>query len=295
MKFLIDNTKFSIFLIAGMVLLSSCSDELEFHMPEPDDMIVIDGWIENGEIAHVLLTKNTPFFTSIDSSSLRELVLTRAKVTIDNGIISENLILRKNEDYFPPYIYQSNKIKGEVGGSYTITAEFGGKKAFATTTIPESVGLDTLYFELAEGEDSLGILKFEFTDPSFQKNYYRFFTKRVGKDPRFISSFIMALNDQYFSGKKTEFSLFRSPESPILSEKHNYFEIGDTVLFKLSTMDRESFEFWSSFQDEVLNSNNPFASSMIKLESNINGDGLGVWSGYGSTVYQLVIKKPDVR
>jgi hypothetical protein len=49
-------------------------------------------------------------------------------------------------------------------------------------------------------------------------------------------------------------------------------------------MDRQSFEFWSSYQDEVLNSTNPFASSLSDVRSNIEGDGLGIWGGYGVSV-----------
>ena len=101
------------------------------NMPEPDDKIVIDGWIENGQYAKVLLTSNTPYFSSLDSSSIRDLVLTKAKVSLSDGERSEIFILRRNENYFPPYIFEGNEIKGDTGKIYTITAEYGGKKAFA--------------------------------------------------------------------------------------------------------------------------------------------------------------------
>ena len=259
----------------------SCDTEPEIDLPEPDVKIVVDGWIESGDQAKVFLTSNSPYLSPIDSVSLRDLVLSRAKVSLDDGENSEVLILRKDERYFPPYYYEGNLIIGEPGKTYTISAEYGGKSILAETTIPESVPIDSCYFELLEGEDSVGYIVLEFTDPPDDKNYYRIFTKRSGLDDRYIPSLVMALNDQHFSGEKLRFTLYRASRSYLTTESDNYYRLGETIELKLMTMDRVSYEFWNSYQDEVLNSTNPFASSLSEVRSNITGDGLGVWSGYG--------------
>jgi hypothetical protein len=270
--------------VAVCTVLASCNQDLEFDLPDPDSRIVVDGWIENGMQAKVFLTANSPYFATIDSASLRDLVLSRARVTIDDGENSEVLILRKDNRYFPPYYYAGNNIFGEPGKTYTLTAEYGGKNVMAETSIPEPVSIDTSYFVLLEGEDSLGYLVLEFADPPEEKNYYRIFTQRLGMDDKFISAFIMAINDQYFPGEKVRLSLFRAPETYLSTKDDNYFRIGETTVIKLSTIDRESFEFWNSYQDELLNATNPFASSLNEIKSNITGDGYGIWGGYGSTV-----------
>jgi hypothetical protein len=273
-----------------LLIAAACNSDLVIDVPEPDDRIVIDGYIEQGLQAKVMLTANSPYFSVIDSASLRNLVLTRAKVSLSNGDTSETLILRKDKDYFPPYYYQGNIILGETGHTYTLTAEYGGKTAWATTTIPEPVKIDTSWFGLAEGEDSLGIIYLGFTDPGDVKNYYRIFTKRLGKDNKYISTLIMAIDDQYFQGNYTEFSLYRAPESYLETGDNSYFTLGDTVIIKLCTMDKSQYDFWSSFQAEVLNANNPFASAVSNLRSNVEGDGMGIWGGYGAsydTVYAL--------
>ncbi|MCA1747912.1 MAG: DUF4249 domain-containing protein, partial [Bacteroidales bacterium] len=123
-----------------------------------------------------------------------------------------------------------------------------------------------------------------FTDPPEEKNYYRIFTQRKGVDDRFIPTVLMAINDQYFSGRQVNYTLSRPPTSFLSSEGNEYFETGDTILVKLCTMDEASFAFWSTYQEEVMNAANPFASSMSNLETNIVGDGLGVWAGYGVTI-----------
>ena len=265
----------------GIVLPWSCTVEPEIDLQLPDALIVVDGSIEQGEQARVFLTTNTPYFTTIDSASLRDLVLSRALVTLDDGENSEVLILRKDSRYFPPYYYAGNSIYGDTGKVYTLSASYGGKSIIAQTTVPGIVELDNCSFELAEESDSLGSLILEFTDPRAEKNFYRIFTKRLGEDEKFIPSLIIAINDQYFNGDKVTLKLYRAPDSFLSTEGSEYYSFDDTIVVKLCTMDEQTFDFWNTYQEEAINATNPFASSMINLESNIEGDGLGVWGGYG--------------
>lgn len=282
------------YLVLNIVVTAvvSCTQVPDIDLPIPDDKIVIDGWIEDGKQARVLLTSNSPYFASIDSSTWRDIVLTRAKVTLDDGFNSEVLILRKDERYFPPYYYAGNDIIGQSGRNYTLTAEFGGKTAMAQTSIPEPVLIDTSYFELYENEDSIGRIVVKFTDPPDQKNYYRIFTMRDGIDQRFTSVYVMALDDTHFPGQSLTLKLLRSPESHLAQQQDNYFRLGETILVKLSTMDEQSYDFWSSYQDEALNVANPFASSLSDIRSNVQGDGLGIWAGYGNTIDTIYTVEP---
>jgi hypothetical protein len=277
-------------LILFSIVLARCNEGLNLNIPDPDDKIVIDGWIDNGQFARVLLTRNSAYFSSIDSSSIRSLVLTRAKVTVSDGEKSEILILRRNDDYFPPYIFEGNEIIGDTGKIYTVTAEYGGKTAWASTTIPPPVKLDTFYFKLEPNSDSLGTIYIEFTDPPDIKNYYRILTKRINNDRRYISSVIMGMDDIFFSGRKFGFSLKRSPVSYLSSKGNQYYKLGDTVSIKFCTIDKAHYDFWNSFQDEVLNTGNPFASSLSSIHSNVQGDGLGIFGGYGVSYYTLINK-----
>ena len=287
MKKLIFNLVLYTILYLGAL---SCSEDINLPLQEPDDKIVIDGWIDNGQFSRVLLTRNSPYFSSIDSASIRSLVLTRAKVTVSDGEKSEILILRRNNDYFPPYIYEGNEIVGDTGKIYTITAEYGGKTAWANTTIPPSVSLDTAFFLLEPGSDSLGMIFVRFTDPQEAKNYYRIMTKRIGKDRRYYSMMMMGLDDAFFNGKEFGFSISRGPESFLSTQSNKYFNIGDSVSIRFCTIDKDHYDFWKSFQNEVMNVSNPFASSLSVINSPVQGDGLGIWGGYGVSYYTLKIK-----
>ncbi len=274
------------------LIVHACNAELEIEVPAPDALIVIDGWIDKGDQAKVFLTTNAPYFTTIDSSSLRDLVLSRAKVTLSDGENSEVLILRRDERYFPPYYYAGNDIFGDTGKTYTLLAEYGGKSAHAATSIPPGVDIESTSFHLAEDQDSLGYLRVTFSDPGSQKNYYRIFTKRKSKDKRFISSFIIALNDQYFNGEEISFTIYRPPDSFLSSEESDLFSVGDTIIVKLTTMTKPVYDFWSDYQDEVISATNPFASSMYEINSNIEGDGLGIWAGYNNSIDTVIAVLP---
>lgn len=276
-----------VFIITFSVFLHACNSQLDVEIKQPDALIVVDAWIEKGDQAKVFLTTNAPYFSSIDSASIRDLVLSRAKVTISDGEQSEVLILRKDTRFFPPVYYEGNLIYGDTGKIYTLTAEYGGKSVSSQTTVPAAVKIDTCYFEPLADNDTIGKVILIFTDPEYEKNYYRIFTMRLGEDEKFISSFIIALDDQYFSGQKFSLELSRPPESFLSSSGNEYFTRSDTILVKLCTMDKAAFDFWNTYQDEVINSANPFASSMTGLQSNILGDGLGIWSGYGVTLFTV--------
>jgi len=263
----------------------SCRKEFEAEFVPIDDKIIIDGWIEQNGNAKVLLTRNFPYFSSFDSASVRDLILTRAKVTLRADEQTEVLTLTRDDKYFPPYVYVSNEILGEINGNYEIMAEFGGKTAKATTTIPYPVPLDTAYFSPVAG-DTIGSVYIEFTDPP-GKHFYRVFTRNDVNSP-FISSSIQAISDIYFSEQTFGFYLKKGSSSLLLSSEDNYYHKGDTVTIKFCTIDQAHYDFWNSFQEEVMNANNPFAASLTAVNSNVEGDGLGIWGGYGVN-YKTVI------
>ncbi|MFW5872749.1 MAG: DUF4249 domain-containing protein [bacterium] len=276
-------------LIPVFLACFSCSNELELDFPIPDDKIVVDAWIETGTKASVVLTANSPYLSNLDSVSLRELVLTQAKVTLSDGSNTEILTLRRNDDYFPPFVYESTSIKGEYGKTYTMTAEYAGKYAWASTTIPRSIKIDTAYYRFVE--DTLAEIYIEFIDPLDEKNFYRVFTQIKGVESRYYSIFVLALDDIHFNGKKFGFTILRGPKTYLSSEGNAYFQVGDTVNIKFCTIDKAHFAFWNSYQEEVLNAGNPFATSVAGINSNVEGDGLGLFGGYGTSFYQVVIKK----
>ncbi len=279
-------------LITVFMVLSACSTEPDLDVVDYQPKLVVDGWIEDGGYPIVMLGRSISYFDQIDSSTVRNLVVTTAKVTISDGTNSEILTFKKDEDYFPPYIYTATSLKGEVGKTYELKVELQGKTYTAFTTIPEPKAFSDLWFESVEGEDSLGYIYGKFTDDGNTEDFYRVFTQRLSKDKRFIPVYLSAISDQSFNGKTFTFSLLRGPENYSNVVDDLYFTEGDTVRVKFCTMDRQHFDFWRTLERELYVIGNPFASSGNEILSNIEGDDvLGVWGGYGVTYHRLVARR----
>ncbi|HYC87308.1 MAG TPA: DUF4249 domain-containing protein [Chryseosolibacter sp.] len=276
-------------VLIGCLISCNTEPELEFGTYQPK--LVVDGWIEQGNFPKVILTSSMSYFDALDSATVRKLVVTTAKVTVSDGFINEVLTLKKDESYFPQYIYTGTEIKGEVGKSYTLTIEYKGERYSASTTIPPIAELAKLWFETIPGKDSLGYIYGEFTDDPATDNYYRVFTQRENKDTRYIPVYLSAIGDQSFNGETFTFSLLRGPDSFTNVQDDLYFEKGDTIKVKFCTMDKSHFDFWRTLERELYVVGNPFASSGNEILSNVdNKNALGVWGGYGVKYYRVIAK-----
>lgn len=266
-----------------MILLAACQDE-NFETPNYSQQIVVDGWIEQGQPARVFLTLSAPYFSEIDSASLRQLVLTRAKVTVIDGLNEEILTLRTNKDYFPPFIYEGANLRGVIGHSYTLKVEYGGRTVTSITQIPEPQLLDSIWFKLLPKVDTAGYIMIKFTDKPDVDNFYRILTRTGNKTEKYIPAFLPNLDGRLVDGQSLTLTISNEKKGDIL-----YFSVNDTVNLKLCTMDQTVFNFWNSLNSELLNTGNPFASANFHVLTNVDG-GLGIWAGYGVNTYRIVCK-----
>jgi hypothetical protein len=271
-----------------LFVLASCQ-EPDFEVDQYSSKIVVDGWIEQGKYPEVLLTLSVPYFSDVDSASLRKYVLTTATVTVDNGTTSEILTLVKNSEYFPPYMYKGTKLKGEVGKTYNLKVEYGGRTITSSTTIPALSYLTSAYFKLDSDEDSLGLIYIKFTDDVNRVNYYRTLTQRINIESKYVANYVSNYKDLHFNGSEMELTLYRGNETNLDKQDDIYYRLGDTINLKFCSVDKATYEFWYSFQQEMINTSNPFASSSARVKTNIQ-NGLGIWCGYGSVYYRIIAK-----
>ncbi len=283
-------TRVVLFLIPA-VAGQNCEKELKIDLPQPESKIVVEGWIEQGGYPYVILTRNAPYFSSVDSSSLRGYVVTKAKVTIISGDQYEVLTLKPNDAYFPPYVYFGSELTGEVKETYHLKVEFENseKNVFAATSIPELTEPDSVWFQLEPGSDSLGRIWIRLSDNPDENNYYRLLTKRKGKDKRYVASFKSAFSDKLFNGETIVQGFGRGISDLLDFNRDNLFRLGDTIHVKFCSLDKEHYEFWNTYQNEILLSANPFSASNARVKSNIQ-NGLGVWGGYAASYHTIIAK-----
>lgn len=278
---------FFILLISFLFVSAGCR---KVTFPTYDPQIVVEGWIENGRPPIVMLTTSvTVGAEPIDSTDLEDHVIRWGKVTVSDGEKEVILAGKKDDRYFPPYIYTTAKIKGEVGKTYHLTVEYGGRTVTASTTIPSPVALEYIRAEkVSEAPDDsdsdkyilIGGLK----DNKNTKDYYKVFTKVHGKDSSFVSSFLGLTDDAVLSQEIEEIPINKG--RILNGNKDIHFSPGDTVGVRFCTMDRASWEYWSDFEEIESLTSNPFFPINTDIRSNIKG-GLGYWSGYGSTYYMV--------
>lgn len=266
----------------------SCKEQDDFTRKDFKPHFVVEGWIENGDFPHVILTHNVPFFTTLDSAQLNELIIRYAKITVSDGQKTEVLTTTKDDNYFPSFIYKGYTLKGESGKTYTLKIEYAGNILTSTTYIPKPVPLDSIWF--SPREKSKLQLALNIKDDIAEKNYYKIYTK-LGSEKLFVPTLLSNQDDKYFSGKEIVLQVNRGSENNLTIKNEPYFNRGDTVLVKFSSIPKEGFDFWSNVQDEVLNSVNPLVGSTGKIKSNIDGPAIGIWCGYGSRIYRVIAKE----
>ena len=280
------------FFTALLLLFSACEKGISIDVSESSKQMSIDSWVDAGEQVNVVLTLSSPFFSKYDSITLRKLVATYAKVTISDGDTTEILNLEKNNDFFPPYVYRSQYIKGKIGGRYTLTVYADGLIHTAKTEILEPTSLISHWTKKAgdSDDDSSRTLYIQIKDRLNEKNFYRIYTKILHKETVFVPIISSVWSDAFFDGVNYTFMLQRGFED-FSKQNHNLtYTVGDTVVVKLCSIDETSFKFWYNAEQQMYNSSNPFAGAHSNLRSTFDNNALGVFTGYSYTLDTLVVK-----
>lgn len=267
-------------------------------IPETEESLVVEGYIETGTAPIVLLTKSLPFFGEINVNSILQNSVQNATVIVDNGTLVDTL------DQIPGYgVYTTSQMIGEVGRAYKLTVIAEGKTLTSITNIPAPVPFDSTWWKVDGNRDSLGFIWAHLSDPDTVGNSYRFFAKRINrytygdnigevKDSIFYpAGGGSVFEDRYINGKSFDGTFPRGKSSNSDKEDDNndenfFFKRGDTIVVKFCTIDRAHFEFWRTEESQISSNGNPFGSPQ-PVHSNIS-NGLGIWGGY-SPSYDTVI------
>ena len=101
------------------VTLVACDDDI---FGNSQSQMVVDGWIEDGGFPIVIITQTLPItedFVSVNN--LGDYIVKWAKVTVSDGVDSVVLTGKYDNNYFPPYIYTTGRMRGKAGQTYYLT------------------------------------------------------------------------------------------------------------------------------------------------------------------------------
>ncbi len=290
-------SKIVVFLFAMLLLFSACEKNIEVDFPPGEQPYVVEGYIENGVVPIVSISRGVSFLKNISNEDFRDLFVTNADVaiSIDGGAWIDLDIV----DFGGAVIYTNTSISGEVGKKYDLKVEVDGKIFTASTTILPSHPLDSITIKTAPGDkgikDSLVELTAWFTDPIQKDNFFRMLTRK-NSEFFFDVAFNSIYNDLLINGQQTSFTIFggkqqlQNNDSADFSQ-YGYFKRGDTVYVKWASIDKAQFDFWDSFESQSGSFGNPFAPTVI-INSNVKGEGvLGIWASYGAYIDTVYIPK----
>ena len=292
-------------IIIGLVsvFLSSCQKEIEVDIPDYDRKIVIEGRIENGSPAMVIVSRSVPYFDHIDLATLmNDVFIKDAVVTVSCDGVSEQLRLMPWLDspiYFA-YVGDTTSascIKGEPGKRYDLRVEIGDKVYTSSTTILEPFHLDSLWLAFANEQDTTPTTRIQLTDNPATHDYYMFQIKVHGKrlhDRLWVTSFPVAFDDATFNGQTVNYEILRANPSSLFEstmtdeEKDEFYRVtyrkGDTIYMKTSLIDYDGFQYWSAMTYAISVGQNPFMSP-APVPCNIKGENvIGNWCGFASTI-----------
>lgn len=259
--------------------LYSCTED-KFVECEPQ--MVVEGWIDAGGYPVVMLSQIIPVSNrTISTENLKDYVINWGKVSISDGEETVVLTGNKTNKYFPPYIYTTNKMRGEEGKTYYLTAEYKNFYATARTTIPPKVKINSISTSYSDGKYSINAT---FNDKQNEKNYYKFFIKVIGRDSCYLSSNLAIIDD-----KDYDFPMDMQMQvgySTLYDNNRNMYNLSeaDRLMIKIAQIDKEAYDFWDDYKNILELGQNPFFRYTNSIRSNISG-GLGYWIGYGATEY----------
>lgn len=275
-------------LLLALLTAGSCAKDLSDLQPSAPQLVV-EGWIEDGAHPVVMLSTTVPVSTqSQDIATLADHMVRWAKVTISDG--ESEVILTGGYDsrYMPPYIYTSTSMTGRQGKTYTLTVSSGDYHASATTTIPETVPIDSLTLRPIAGNDTTRLLYLHFSEPQDRKDYYCLFYK-IGTEAQQFTKCSMGVFDDNSVGGNVAYPVYKASNINTNGKSTPRFKVGERAYVKLATTDSLSYNFWTDFQNAADLSGNFFMPYTQNVRSNISG-GLGYWCGYGASISVIDIR-----
>ena len=295
---MIRHSAFIIFLVSAM--LFSCEKVIDLVPETQTPKLVVDGSIESGLPPRVILTKSLAYFDKLTPSMLTQSFVRNATVTVSDGARSVRL-----REYGVPipggtiFFYSvdtsipANIMVGEFNKTYRLTINTGGETFEAETKLPLlAKQADSLWWEAAPNNpDTNRVVVFaRVTDPPGLGNYIRYYTSR--NDSAYFPGLNSVYDDNIVDGLTYEIQVFRGQDrnQDFEQDDFGYFRKGDRVKVKLCNIDKATYDFWRTWEQNQQNVGNPF-SVPIKVLSNISNGAIGIWGGYSAQELTLNIPR----
>lgn len=250
-------------ILPALIMLWSCEEMIQVNLKNEGAKVVIESFITNGEDPVVVkISKSQAFFNQSNFTPVKNAV-----VQLENLSVKEKLI-EKGDGY-----YASPKTKGISGRAYTLKITTNGETFGATVVLPNSVPIDTVYFQPSLfHNDSLNVFV-GFKDPAITENYYRI---RLYRNRRYAVNDYFLMTDAFSDGEKIIAPIY-----------YRNFAPKDTVLVELLNLERSTWRYFKGLSESIQQGVNSQAPG--NPPTNLTGGALGIFGAWGSSSYRIIV------
>lgn len=304
-------------LVIG-ILVNGCTKEVQIEIPGYEETMVIDGRIETDQPPVVLLSMSKEVYAPTDIDAFLNGYISGATVSVSNGtttivldeictgsltpamqeIASAMLGIPVNQlsNYnICAYTTLNPAIWGEVGKTYTLTVDYDGKSYSGETVIMNPTALASTFWQPESETPNFGYSWCTLADPPNQFDAYFWEVNLIGQasgdttDTGFEPTYSPVFDDEFFDGLSFDF-WYENPfayDSGTPSDIQGMYEMGDTVIIKLSKLDPTIYEFFEKKYMQLQTAGNPFATP-TNIPNNLSNGALGIWAGFSPSFDTLV-------
>ncbi|MEN9304623.1 MAG: hypothetical protein RL264_3052 [Bacteroidota bacterium] len=292
-----------------ILLLASCTKEVNIDIPQYKPDLVVDGSIEAGGYPIVLLSTSLDIYQESYGGAWVNSFITDANVQVacegDTHQLNYDLLnnfpvwtqkkfaemLRADWPEIttiPLMVYSCTSFVAQPNKVYELLIDYKGKRYSAKTFLPLPTPLQSVSFVPTTENPLYGELKAILSDPPVQTDYYKLETRRIDIfqgsviDEIFKRARRSYFRDRYYNGGTVDFMISNNLKNkdslnhdPLFRD---YFKNGDSVVIKLSKIDKNVFMFFRKKNEQLQNLGNPYSSPM-NIPTNIDGGALGIWAG----------------
>ncbi|MBE7169652.1 MAG: DUF4249 domain-containing protein [Williamsia sp.] len=300
MRPLLRKVSTCLLVLSVLTGLVSCEKSVTFKLNEAANQLVVEATIENGQPPVVTLSNSYSYFSTITRELLLNSFVHGAQIVVSDGTRAQTLKeyaykVAGNDIYYYTIdsTQLSNTFVGELNKAYTLQIKSNGSTYQAATTIPPlSKKIDSLWWikSVNNPDTNKVILMSKLTDPPGYGNYMRYYTK-TNRGP-YLPGLNSVYDDQVIDGTTYNVQVDKGVDrnQNIDFEDYGFFNIGDTVVVKLSNIDKTTYDFWRTMEYSYSSIGNPF-SSPTKVLGNIQGGALGYFGGYASQFKSIILKR----
>lgn len=276
-----------LYILVALLAFSSCLKE-EYPDNDFEEQLVVEGSIEQGRVAKVMLSLNMRHSDKISAETLRSKIVRYAIVRVTDetdseNIASEQLYCKIDERYPTQAVYMGASIVGKVGGKYRLDIQYSGRQWSATTTIPAPNELYDVKAEMVDDHMYRVTAKIKPNADNLPYMVRCATSFRKEDRPLYMPPALFGIIES--CEKETTITINRPLNYENVLEYSTLFLLYEDVYIQFCTMSRFGYRYWSIWENCTLNSLNPIFPVDEEPPTNISGGAAGIWQGYGVSYY----------